>query len=85
MEQRTKRTYRLSERAQGRVREMAGEYAVGTSQDAVVELAVDRLYREVEAAAEALRWESAATDPAFAREVSDLERSFSTAETWPDA
>lgn len=83
MEQRTKRTYRLTERAQARVREMAGEYAVGASQDAVVELAVERLYREVESAAEALRWESAATDPAFAREVSDLERAFSTAETWP--
>jgi hypothetical protein len=83
MEIRTKRTYRLSERAQARVREMAGEYGLGGSQDAVVELAVDRLYREVEAAAEATRWAAAATDPAFTSEASDLERHFSPLETWP--
>lgn len=84
MEQRTKRTYRLTERAQRRVRELAGEYAVGTSQDAVVELAVDRLYREVAAAAEAIQWESAASDPEFVREASDLGRAFAAVETWPE-
>jgi hypothetical protein len=83
METRSKRTYRLSERAQARVREMASEYGVGGSQDAVVELAVDRLYREVEAEAEAQRWAAAAADPAFTSEVSDLERRFSPLETWP--
>ena len=83
MEIRSKRTYRLSERAQARVREMAGEYGVGGSQDAVVELAVDRLYREVEAAAEARRWAAAAADPAFTTEAADLEREFSSLETWP--
>jgi hypothetical protein len=83
MEIRSKRTYRLSERAQARVREMAGEYGVGGSQDAVVELAVDRLYREVEAAAEARRWAAAAADPTFTNEASDLEREFSGLETWP--
>lgn len=83
MEPRTKRTYRLSERAQARVREMAGEYGVGGSQDAVVELAVDRLYREVEAAAEAQRWAAAAADPTFTGEAIDLEREFSGLETWP--
>jgi hypothetical protein len=83
METRSKRTYRLTERAQARVREMAGEYGVGGSQDAVVELAVDRLYREVEAAAEAQRWAAAAADPAFTNEATDLEREFSPFETWP--
>jgi hypothetical protein len=83
MEIRSKRTYRLSERAQARVREMAGEYGVGGSQDAVVELAVDRLYREVEAAAESQRWAAAASDPAFTTEMTDLEREFSSSETWP--
>jgi hypothetical protein len=83
MEIRSKRTYRLSERAQARVREMAGEYGVGGSQDAVVELAVDRLYREVEAAAEAKRWAAAAADPAFTTEATDMEREFSGLETWP--
>jgi hypothetical protein len=83
METRSKRTYRLSERAQARVREMAGEYGIGPSQDAVVELAVDRLYREVEAAAETHRWAAAAADPDFSAEATDLEREFSQAETWP--
>jgi hypothetical protein len=83
MEPRTKRTYRLSERAQARVRELAGEYGIGGSQDAVVELAVDRLYREVEAAAEAHRWAEATTDPTFRAEAADIEREFSEAESWP--
>ena len=83
MESRTKRTYRLSERAQARVREMAGAYGVGGSQDAVVELAVDRLYREVEAEAEAQRWAAAAADPTFKSEAIDLEHEFSGLETWP--
>ena len=83
MERRTKRTYRLTDRAQARVREMAGEYGVGGSQDAVVELAVDRLFREVEAAAEARRWEAAAGDTEFRREVADLEKAFADADTWP--
>jgi len=83
VEQRTKRTYRLTERAQARVREMAAEYGVGGSQDAVVELAVDRLYREVEAAAEAQRWAAAATDPAFIAEAAEIDREFGESETWP--
>ena len=83
MEHRTKRTYRLTERAQARVRELAGQYGLGESQDAVVELAVDRLYREVEAAAEAKQWAAAAADPEFRQEADDLVRAFSTVETWP--
>ena len=83
METRSKRTYRLSTRAQARVREMAGEYGVGGSQDAVVEIAVDRLYREVEAAAEARRWAAAAEDPAFTGEVEELAREFAELEAWP--
>ena len=84
MESRTKRTYRLTERAQARVREMAGEYAVSGSQDAVVELAVDRLYREVQAAAEATQWEAAAGDSTFRREAAELAAAFSDVDTWPD-
>ena len=79
----TKRTYRLTERAQGRVRELAGRYEVAGSQDAVVELAVDRLYREVEAAAEAREWAAAAEDPEFRSEMDEIARDFSSAETWP--
>ena len=84
MERRTKRTYRLTDRAQARVREMAGEYGVGGSQDAVVELAVDRLFREVEAAAETRRWEAAAGDAEFRREATDLAKDFADSDIWPD-
>lgn len=79
----TKRTYRLTERAQSRVRELAGRYEVAGSQDAVVELAVDRLYREVEAATEAMEWEAAAKDPAFRADVDEIAREFGSVEAWP--
>ncbi len=84
MEARTKRTYRLSARTQARVKELSGRYRVAGSQDAVVEVAVDRLYREIEAAAEGDRWAEAAADPAFRTEVADIARLFDDAETWPD-
>lgn len=84
MEPRTKRTYRVSARTQARVRELASRYGVAGSQDAVVEAAVDRLYREVEAQAEADRWAAAAADPEFRAEVLDLARRFDDAEAWPE-
>jgi hypothetical protein len=84
MEARTKRTYRLSARTQARVKELSARYGVAGSQDAVVEVAVDRLYRELEAAAEGDRWAEAATDPAFRIEMGDIARLFDDAETWPD-
>ena len=84
MEPRTKRTYRISPRAQARVRELASRYGVAASQDAVVEAAVDRLYREVEAQAEADRWAEAAVDPEFRDEASGIARAFDVAEAWPD-
>ncbi len=84
MDARTKRTYRLSARTQARVKELSARYEVAGSQDAVVEIAIDRLYREIEAQAEGDRWEEAATDPAFRIEVADTARLFDDAETWPD-
>jgi hypothetical protein len=84
MEARTKRTYRLSARTQARVKELSARYGVAGSQDGVVEVAVDRLYREIEAAAEGDRWAEAATDPAFRTEMGDIARLFDDAETWPD-
>lgn len=83
MPETSKRTYRLTERAQSRVRELAGRYSVAGSQDAVVELAVDRLYREIEAAAEAREWEAAAVDPSFRAETDAIASEFADAETWP--
>ena len=84
VEARTKRTYRLSARTQARVKELSARYGVAGSQDAVVEVAVDRLYREIEAAAEGDLWAEAASDPAFRTEVADIARSFDDADTWPD-
>lgn len=84
MEPRTKRTYRISTRTQARVRELSSQYGVATSQDGVVEAAVDRLYRAVEAEAEAARWSEAAVDPEFHEEASALAALFDRAEAWPD-
>lgn len=84
VEARTKRTYRLSTRTQARVKELSARYGVAGSQDAVVEVAVDRLYREVEAEAEGDRWAEAATDPAFHSESAAIARIFDNAETWPE-
>jgi hypothetical protein len=84
MEARTKRTYRISARTQARVRELASRYGIAGSQDAVVEAAVDRLYREVEAQAETERWADAAADPEFRDEAAGIARIFDSAEAWPD-
>ena len=84
MEPCTKRTYRISTRTQERVRELSARYGVARSQDAVVEAAVDRLYREVEAKAEADRWTEAAADPEFRAEAEAIARVFDATEAWPD-
>jgi hypothetical protein len=84
MPETSKRTYRLTERAQSRVRELAGRYSIAGSQDSVVELAVDRLYRDVTAAAEAREWAAAAEDPEFRAEVDQIAHEFADAETWPE-
>ena len=84
MEPRTKRTYRISVRTQARVRELSSRYGVASSQDGVVEAAVDQLYRTVEADAEAAVWAEAAKDPEFRDEASALARILDRAEAWPD-
>lgn len=83
MTARTKRTYNLSERTVRRVRELASEYGTSSSQDGVVELAVDRLYRDVLDEAEARRWAEAAEDPEFRAEVERIGRTFDDRESWP--
>jgi hypothetical protein len=84
MEGRSKRTYRISQRTQDRVRELAARYGVAGSQDGVIETAVERLYREVEAAAETARWGEAAADAAFREEVGAIARAYDAAETWAE-
>lgn len=85
VESRVKRTYNLSAATVRSVKELAGEYRVARSQDAVVELAVDELRRRVRDADEAAAWESAATDPEFRAEVDAIEADLPTSdpETWP--
>jgi hypothetical protein len=83
MEARTKRTYRLSPQAQARVRELSSRYGLAESQDAVVEVAIDHLYRDVEARAEEDRWAEAARDLDFLDEAAEIARVFGRDETWP--
>jgi hypothetical protein len=67
-----KRTYNLDESTVRQVRELSSEYGIAGSQDAVVELAVTRLYQQALDQAEAERWTAAARDPAFATEMREV-------------
>lgn len=80
---RAKRTYKLSERTLERVRELAGRYAVARSQDAVVDLAVDHLYREVREQREGELWSAASADEEFRAEVDRIANALEAGETWP--
>jgi hypothetical protein len=86
MATRTKRTYNLSPATVRAVREMAEDYHVAPSQDAVEELAVDELERRLRDEREAAAWTAAASDSEFQAEAEDLEAGFRSAdrETWPD-
>jgi hypothetical protein len=83
MATRVKRTYNLSESTLARVRELAGKYEAAPSQDAVVELAVDRLYAQMREKEEAVSWALAATDPEFRAEMAGIAADFADRETWP--
>jgi predicted kinase len=80
-----KRTYNLAPATVRRVREMAEQYGVAASQDAVIELAVDELERRLRDEREGTVWEEAAQDPGFRAETDELEAAFRSAdrETWP--
>lgn len=85
MGSRVKRTYNLAPATIRRVREMAEDFAVAPSQDAVVELAVDELERRLRDERESLAWQEAAADPGFGSEAGELATAYSAAdrETWP--
>ena len=80
---RTKRTYNLPERTVRRVRELAAGGQVGSSQDAVVETAIERLYDQVRADEDARRWAEAAVDRDFQEEMNALARAFDEPDQWP--
>jgi hypothetical protein len=85
MRSRVKRTYNLTPATVRRVREMVERYDVASTQDAVIELAVDELERHLRDLREAAAWEEAATDPSFRREIEELAGAYRSAdrETWP--
>lgn len=83
MADRVKRTYNLSEATVRRVRELADDFGAARSQDAVVELAVDRLYAQMRDAEEAAQWAKSAQDSAFRAEMSALASDLGDKDSWP--
>ena len=85
MPTRVKRTYNLVPATVRRVKEMAEDYGVAPSQDAVIELAIDELDRRLRDEREAIVWTDAASDPAFQVEVAELDEAYRGVdrETWP--
>jgi hypothetical protein len=85
MSSRVKRTYNLAPETVRQVREMADKYEVASSQDAVIELAVDELARRLSDEREADAWAAAADDPGFRAESEEIAAAYRRAdrETWP--
>ena len=84
MARRAKRTYNLSEATVLRVRELSEDYGAAATQDAVVDLAVERLYLEVSDRAEAERWANAGSDSEFQAEMHEIDRDLRHLETSPE-
>jgi len=83
MSSRVKRTYNLSAESVRHVRELASEYGVANTQDQVVELAIDQLYREKHDQAETASWAAAAEDPDFRQEMATLGEAMRDGQEWP--
>jgi predicted transcriptional regulator len=81
MPARTKRTYSLRPETVARVRELAARY--GSSQDAVVDRAIDELERGRRDEDETEAWARAAEDPEFRRESAEVAATFDEADRWP--
>jgi len=79
----TKRTYNLHVTTIERVRELVGRPGAPDSQDGIVEMAVERLYREFQAEEEAAMWSAAREDPEFYGETREIARDYRDVETWP--
>lgn len=83
MTTRLKRTYNLEEATVRRVRELSADYGLADSQDAVVELAIERLYQEALDRVEAERWTAAAASPAFVEEMCGVAADLDIDGLWP--
>lgn len=81
MPARTKRTYSLKPETVARVRELAARY--GTSQDALVDTAVDRLAQAARDEDEARTWASAAEDPELQAELREIATALDEPDRWP--
>jgi hypothetical protein len=81
MAPRTKRTYSLRAETVLRVRELAARY--GSSQDAVVDRAVEELERGRRDEDEAKAWARAAEDPDFRRESAEIAAAYDEPDHWP--
>lgn len=83
MSVKTKRTYNLSTETVDHVRELASNGGLATSQDGVVTMAIERLYRDVREREEAALWQRAAGDPDFRAEMRGVAAHYRDLETWP--
>ena len=81
MTARTKRTYSLRPETVTRVRELAARY--GSSQDAVVDRAVEEFERGRRDEDEAQAWSRAAEDPDFRRESDEIAATYDHPDRWP--
>lgn len=81
MPPRTKRTYSLRPETVRRVRELAARY--GSSQDAVVDRAVEEFERGRRDEDEAQAWARAAEDPDFRRESAEIADAYDEPDRWP--
>jgi hypothetical protein len=78
-----KRTYNLSGEAVAQVRDLAHRSSPGTSQDRIVERAIERLYREAREHEETARWARASEDREFQAEMKALAGTYRDLESWP--
>jgi hypothetical protein len=83
MSAKTKRTYNLSPEAVAHVRDLAARGDLAPSQDGVVEMAIEQLYREVQDREDAARWSMAACDEGFRREMHTLAAELDGPAEWP--
>jgi hypothetical protein len=81
MPPRTKRTYSLRPETVVRVRELAARY--GSSQDAIVDRAVEELERNRRDDDDTRAWAKAAEDPEFFAETVAISAAFDEADRWP--
>ena len=84
MATRIKRTYNLSTETVARVRELAGRPDTAPTQDAVVELAIERYERYIRDREMEDLWAAAANDPDFQAERRDVASTFEAVEAWPE-